>query len=464
MHAHKLGRTRSSTRIIDKYAIVAIAAFSFSLIVSPVLTYLNADPPGVSLAAKLQSLMTPRLENKIVWPALAAISLFLAIRNWSKLTWPPHIVCLLAYLAFAGASVSWAFKPELSFIRFGLQVLILTSVVLPTMLAARTVDIMQGMFLCYAVASILNVFFVLNQTPIVADKVMIGYQGYFSFKGHLGECAAIAFLLSLHEILYPGRRRVLGIITCFIAIYLVFPSHSKGSFGIALIAPTFAGLALIASKTMRISPATVLVSISFCYAVLAGVRDHLINRISYHLYGNYTLSGRTFIWDFVNYEIARKPLFGWGFQSFWLVGLDAPGIGDAGTSWIGGMPSAHNGYLDTMLEMGYVGLALLVIFIIATLYAAGRVANREPARAWLLLSLALFVILTNFLETDWMRGADTMWLVFVLVAAEIGRYMRHFRPGAHRGVRRRGSVGARRRWGVVPAAASVSFTSRPRTG
>ena len=34
-----------------------------------------------------------------------------------------------------------------------------------------------------------------------------------------------------------------------------------------------------------------------------------------------------------------------------------------------------------------------VAFIFTTLYAIGRVAERDLARAWLLLSLALFVIL-----------------------------------------------------------------------
>ncbi len=61
-----------------------------------------------------------RPENRIFWPAMAAISLVLAVRNRPprRLTLPPHIICLLAYLAFAGASVLWAFRPELSFIRF----------------------------------------------------------------------------------------------------------------------------------------------------------------------------------------------------------------------------------------------------------------------------------------------------------------------------------------------------------
>jgi O-antigen ligase len=91
------------------------------------------------------------------------------------------------------------------------------------------------------------------------------------------------------------------------------------------------------------------------------------------------------------------------------------------------MPNSHNGYYDTMLEMGYVGLALLVTFIIATLHAIGRVADRSPVRAWLVLSLALFIIVYNFLESTWMRGFECLWLVFLVVAAESARYWQPFR-------------------------------------
>src|SRR6516164_5420661 len=135
--------------------------------------------------------------------------------------------------------------------------------------------------------------------------------------------------------------------------------------------------------------------------------------------GDSSLTGRTVIWDFAQYEIARRPLLGWGYQSFWLV-PDSPSIVDA-PGWVKMMPNAHNGYYDTMLETGYVGLVFLLVFIIATLHAVGRVAERDLARAWLLLSLALFVILYNFLESTWMHGQDMLWLIFAVVAAETGR-------------------------------------------
>jgi O-antigen ligase len=86
------------------------------------------------------------------------------------------------------------------------------------------------------------------------------------------------------------------------------------------------------------------------------------------------------------------------------------------------MPNGHNGYLDVKVELGYAGYALFMAFVIATLHAIGRVADRAPIRAWLILTLALQIIITNGLESIWMRGFEMLWIVFVILVAEIGRY------------------------------------------
>ena len=418
MHFRKLHRLRSSTPMIDTCAIVPILVCVFALIVSPLVIF--------ATHSDFQALEA-RPENRIFWPAMAAISVVLAVQNRSQLgrvTWPPHIVCLFAYLAFAGASVLWAFSPERSLIRFVQQVMIVTSIVLPAMLAARTTDMLRGLFLCFAFALILNTLFVLEGSVTIASYrsklVDIGYQGYFLGKNYLGECAVIALLLSLHEMLYRGWRRALGIIAVVIAILLVFGSESKTALGLALICPILARLTVLVRKITRISPAIILLTLPLFYIAVSSVSNFNMYRVSYILYGDSTLTGRKIIWDFAQYEIARRPLLGWGYQSFWLV-PDSPSIVDA-PGWVKMMPNAHNGYYDTMLELGYVGLVFLLVFIIATLHGVGRVADRDPSRAWLLLSVALFVILYNFLESLWMRGFEFLWVVFVIVAAEIGRY------------------------------------------
>jgi exopolysaccharide production protein ExoQ len=420
----ELDRARSSASTIDGCAIAVMSACIFSLIVSPLLIYLDS-----SAAQTLQSMLAPRLENRIFWPVLIAISTVLAIQNRSrlaKLSLPPHIVCLFAYLAFAGASVLWAFRPELSFIRFVQQVMIVSSIVLSAMMAARNTDLMRGLFLCFALASILNLFFVLFGSPEFATygsmgKVNIGYPGYFAGKNYLGECGAITVLLSLHESLHRGFRRFFSITILIIATLLIFWSNSKTALGLAVIAPVLAGFTLLIRRIMRFSPAIILISIPILYVAVSSISGFNLNRLSYMIYGDSTFTGRTIIWDFAQQEIALRPFLGWGYQSFWLVGPDAPSIVDA-RGWVKGMPNAHSGFYDTMIEMGYVGLGLLIAFILTTLHGIGRIADQDRARAWLLLSLALYIILWNFLESLWMRGFEFLWVVFLIITAEVARY------------------------------------------
>ena len=163
------------------------------------------------------------------------------------------------------------------------------------------------------------------------------------------------------------------------AILLIYLSNSKTALGLALFAPFLAGLTLIIGRTFRLSPTIILVSIALGYVVFSKLTGFNIERISYLLTGDSSLTGRTVIWSFAETEIARSPFFGWGYQGFWLVGPDAPSVVDA-PGWVKVMPNAHNGYYDVMLELGYIGLAFLIIFLIATLHVIGRMAVRDFGR------------------------------------------------------------------------------------
>src|SRR5258707_6719107 len=94
MHSIELGRARSSTPMIDACAIIPILACAYPTIVGP-LIYFTFPPAG-----GLQGIMESRTEQRIFWPAMAAISVVLALRNHSRLgrlTLPAHIVCICAH-------------------------------------------------------------------------------------------------------------------------------------------------------------------------------------------------------------------------------------------------------------------------------------------------------------------------------------------------------------------------------
>ena len=413
----ELVRTRSSVSMVDKFAILPILACAFATIVDPIDLFLSTG------AASIQSAEAGVL-NRIFWPAMVTFSLALALQNHSrlsKLKVPPHIVCLLLYAGFAGASSLWAFKPATSFIRFTQQAMVITSIVLPAMLAGRKVDLMRGLTLCFSVAVFLNVLFLFANSQ-ASIRALGGYQGYFLGKNYLGELAAPALLLALHETTSGQGRRGAGIIVAAMAIVLLIMSSSKTAFALAFLSPILASAALIIRKYGRASIAVVLVSIPLGYIVLNAISPNInTDRLSYMIYGDSTFTGRTIIWDFAQYEIDRSPLVGWGYQSFWLVGSDAPSVVDA-PGFVKDMPNAHNGYYDTKLEIGYVGFSLLIAFILSTLHAIGRVADQDAARARIVLSLALYVIIYNCLESLWMRGYEFLWVLFLLLAADIARY------------------------------------------
>lgn len=101
-HSIELGRARSSSRMFYKLVIIIlILACAYAAIMYLLLLCVDAEPRaeagGRSVAAQQQIINTPRLEHKILWPSLAAISVILTVRNWSRLTLPLHIICLVAY-------------------------------------------------------------------------------------------------------------------------------------------------------------------------------------------------------------------------------------------------------------------------------------------------------------------------------------------------------------------------------
>ena len=87
-----------------------------------------------------------------------------------------------------------------------------------------------------------------------------------------------------------------------------------------------------------------------------------------------SLTGRTEIWAEVGRFTARRPLAGWGYDSFWTPGHVAEVSENVG--W--GLREAHGAYRDVRLSVGRIGLWLLVPGLLwAWCLAARRYARGE---------------------------------------------------------------------------------------
>jgi exopolysaccharide production protein ExoQ len=377
-----------------------------------------------------------RVENIVFWPVAAVLTLALVLKDWARIdsrffrSLP--IMSLVAYFVFAAASVTWAYSPDFAFSRLLVQMLVLVVVVVPYALPIRTKYTIPALHLCYAIALGVSAVYVLTTPPSP-----IGHPGYFTHKQELGQCAAIGIILSSHELLHRGWRRFAALITIGLGFWLVFASESKSALVFALFSIVCSWLMLLLCKKTRLTPAFIVGAV----VVASMFISNPIERLGYRLYGDGTLTGRTGIWGFANYQISQKTWLGWGFHSYYFVPNSpqnqAPG-------YIRDMPSSHSGYLELKLETGRIGYWIFLVFIYASLHLLERVRRKDPVRAWCFLSFELFAVLINLVDSNWLQLTD-FWLLYLIVVAESVRYSLPSRAPSPAPVGTAHAVGASRR-------------------
>jgi len=386
-----------------------------------------------------------RIENILFWPVLAGLALGLALYNFQLLDKgyfrSPPIASLAAYMIFAAASITWAYSPDDAFSRFILHFLTVLIVLLPFAFPIDTSRLIQRLHLAALIAISISAIYVLTTPPS-----SIGHSGYFIHKQELGLLAGCAIILALHELLSRGWRRWLGAISLCLTFWVIFESQSKGSLALLLVALVFSVLMLMAGRIFRISPAFVVGGFVVGIEILSRFWSDPMGRIAWHLYGDPTITGRTYIWEFMNYQISHRSWFGWGFHSYWNVPNSpheqAPGF-------VKDMVSTHSGYIELRLDTGQIGYWIFLVFIYASLHILERVRERDPLRAWFFMAVSIYVLLMNLMESLWLQTFP-IWILYLAV---VGASVHFVRSGETSTVASKSPAPGKRRAGLLPRAA-----------
>jgi O-antigen ligase len=112
-------------------------------------------------------------------------------------------------------------------------------------------------------------------------------------------------------------------------------------------------------------------------------------------------------------KMNTNPLFGVGYESFWL-GNRLNYLLEK----FGGLHQAHNGYLEIYLNLGLIGLFLMVSILISGLLKVRKQLTADYQAAIMRLSIIVMVALYNWTEAAF-NGTNNIWLLLFVAVVDI---------------------------------------------
>jgi exopolysaccharide production protein ExoQ len=126
-----------------------------------------------------------------------------------------------------------------------------------------------------------------------------------------------------------------------------------------------------------------------------------------------TFSARTVIWRVVKEHIQLSPYWGSGYGAYWVGPLpESPSYIFMSVMYI--YPTeAHNGYLEVVNDLGYIGLGVLLIFLVSYIRQALSLMQTDRCQAALYLALLFQEMVMDMSESEWFARSNT-FAVFAL--------------------------------------------------
>jgi O-antigen ligase len=324
-------------------------------------------------------------------------------------------------------SIAWSVDPWTTARRAGLYVFFVLGVI---GMAARLTDreftgLISKVCLLSAVASLALLAFDPSSALALRDPSdpfdlaggTLALRGIFIHKNLLGQVMAAGVLASLHVLRAAASRqaRFWSVVSSIVFLVIVLASKSSTSISVTLYLclMTFF-LSLYRRDGLARALGTSLAVLSGAIALALTLFPDPVLEI---LGKDATLTGRTELWALVIDQIYERPVAGWGYFGFW--GPANPAAYAISAQMRYQVPTAHNGLLEMLLELGVIGtISIFVIFLrsVWVAYRCLRTSDSELGTSSLLCSGAIVIygvtepVLLDF-SSVWTMLFFVFWLM-----------------------------------------------------
>lgn len=337
----------------------------------------------------------PGMVSSVVLPAIGIGTL--ALTPTERLVRMPISIPLFAFVVWAVMSAGWSASPGSTM--FALRATILPLVVVTLVVATIPPRVTARTVLALAVgitlwSLLVSLVLPMSRAVALEDGLddQAGFRGTFGHKNFLGVYAVLALAIALPLLRSRWRRPIL--IGLVIAALTTRSATTAGGLA-ALSFVWFWMRAIERGRTQRDRRLMLFVSTSSAVIGLLTVLRLL--PVLLDVYDkDITFSGRTIIWSESFAVLSRRPWNGYGLAGVWT----NPPTSLTHELWnhIGFRAGhTHNGLVELLLDLGIVGAALGVVFLLSVIRLASR-ASRDnqlrPYGQWGLLFCASLIVMS----------------------------------------------------------------------
>lgn len=363
---------------------------------------------------------TSDLYNQLFWLCIGLGStICLASRSVALTPYLRSVWLLPALLVLCMASAVWATHPGISIRRSLLLTIAAYSTFITVIYCRSPLEFMRTVYLAFFVAMVFNLVTLPMSFSFDSRHLLRGAVGD---KNFLGVVAAVGLMLCATW----GRQfssvlgRLLNLVHFAGWAAMIALTGAKTAIALCFVAPVLAITATFVTSRLRVALHASLVIV---VVTLAAISQFLIYSLDFSLddifglfVSDVSFTGRDVIWQFILEQFQRHWLLGFGYGSFWGVGLDAENL-KSEYSFIHVLTQAHNGYLDVGLATGAVGLFLMLGLLFQITALIGRVRQSNPPLYQFGLVILIFTSIHNFTDSNLVRGVSCLWIALVAIAA-----------------------------------------------
>lgn len=334
---------------------------------------------------------------------------------------------IFLFFFYCGISITWSDFPFVSFKRWvkeiGNFIMVLVILTDPRPTEAVKTVIRRCAYLLIPLSVVLIKYYPHLSKSYGAWTGAVEFMGVTTSKNMLGNLCLVfgmfffwSFLTMRHNRHVSGylKNQITDILVLVMIFWLLMKSSSVTSLAASIIGiGVIIGLSLINEDVKYIG---IYISIVAFLILFLEMTFKLSDTFIVASGRDLTLTGRTDLWkDVIN--MGTSPLIGTGYESFWL-GNRLESIW-ANHPW---QPNqAHNGYLETYLNLGVIGLSLLIGVIVSVYRKIRKALLLDCGYARFRMAFLAVALVNNIAEGTF-KGISLVWFIFLLIATEVPRF------------------------------------------